>query len=112
MKKLLLLTCILYLSATLHAQSWNLTGNSGTNPSTNFIGTTDGKALVFRTSNLERLRVGKEGKVGIGLTNPQQGLDVNGNINIGSSFALFMENHRVLKIDSFRSGVYLGNGTE
>src|SRR6476646_5975910 len=107
MKKLLLLACIFYLSVMLHAQSWNLTGNSGTNPSTNFIGTTDSKALVFRTNNTERLRVGKEGKVGIGLTNPQQLLDVNGNINLGSGFALFMENHRVLKIDSFRSSIYL-----
>lgn len=30
---------------------WNLTGNSGTNPATNFIGTTDAQPLVFRTNN-------------------------------------------------------------
>ncbi|MGE0636215.1 MAG: tail fiber domain-containing protein [Bacteroidia bacterium] len=30
---------------------WGLTGNSGTNPGTNFIGTTDAKALVFKTNN-------------------------------------------------------------
>jgi trimeric autotransporter adhesin len=32
---------------------WNLTGNSGTNPSSQFIGTTDNNALNFRTNNLQ-----------------------------------------------------------
>lgn len=35
------------------AQSWSLTGNSGTNASTNFIGTTDSKPLTFRVNNLQ-----------------------------------------------------------
>ena len=30
---------------------WSLTGNSGTNPSTNFIGTTDNVPLIFKTNN-------------------------------------------------------------
>ncbi|MEJ5287325.1 MAG: tail fiber domain-containing protein [Bacteroidota bacterium] len=30
---------------------WSLTGNSGTNPSTNFIGTTDAKALQIKVNN-------------------------------------------------------------
>ena len=33
------------------AQTWNLTGNAGTNPSTNFIGTTDAQPLKFRVGN-------------------------------------------------------------
>jgi trimeric autotransporter adhesin len=32
--------------------SWNLTGNAGTNPSSNFIGTTDVQPLRFRVNNL------------------------------------------------------------
>ncbi len=32
--------------------NWALTGNAGTNPATNFIGTTDGHPLVFRVNNL------------------------------------------------------------
>jgi hypothetical protein len=32
--------------------SWLLTGNSGTNPSTNFIGTTDAQPLRFRVNNI------------------------------------------------------------
>lgn len=31
---------------------WTLTGNSGTNPSTQFIGTTDAKALAFKVNNI------------------------------------------------------------
>jgi hypothetical protein len=30
---------------------WSLTGNAGTNPTTNFIGTTDNVALMFRANN-------------------------------------------------------------
>ena len=33
------------------ANSWNLTGNAGTNATTNFIGTTDNVALNFRVNN-------------------------------------------------------------
>jgi hypothetical protein len=52
MKKLLTLLAILYCSAQfLHAQSWLLTGNAGTNSSNNFLGTTDSKALSFRVNN-------------------------------------------------------------
>ena len=36
--------------------NWSLLGNTGTNPATNFLGTTDGQDLVFRTANLERIR--------------------------------------------------------
>lgn len=34
------------------ANGWGLTGNSGTNPATNFIGTTDGQDLVFRRNSV------------------------------------------------------------
>ena len=37
--------------ATTAANSWSLTGNSGTNPANNFIGTTDAQDLRFRRAN-------------------------------------------------------------
>ncbi|NQY05339.1 MAG: hypothetical protein HRT68_03800 [Flavobacteriaceae bacterium] len=37
--------------------AWELTGNTGTNPNTNFLGTIDGQDLVIRTNNVETLRV-------------------------------------------------------
>ena len=42
---------------------WNLTGNSGTNPSNNFIGTTDSQSLEFRTNNLLKTRITTKGQI-------------------------------------------------
>jgi len=36
---------------------WGLTGNAGTNPGTNFIGTTDAQPFVVRTRNAQSLRI-------------------------------------------------------
>lgn len=35
--------------------SWSTSGNKGTDAATNFIGTTDNNALVFKTNNVERM---------------------------------------------------------
>jgi hypothetical protein len=44
---------------------WSLSGNSGTDPLTQFIGTVDAVDLVFRTQNVESMRINKGGKLGI-----------------------------------------------
>ena len=44
---------------------WLLLGNSGTNPTNNFIGTKDSVDWVIRTNNLERVRVYAGGNVGL-----------------------------------------------
>jgi hypothetical protein len=113
MKKYILSTAILLsvLSSASYAQSWSLTGNSGTNPTTNFIGTKDNQSLVFRTSNAERMRIASTGRVGIGIANPSQRLDVNGNINTLKGYGLYMENHRVLFVDSAKFNTFIGNRT-
>lgn len=36
-----------------NGSGWNLTGNSGTTPGTNFVGTTDDKPLIFKTNNIQ-----------------------------------------------------------
>jgi hypothetical protein len=43
---------------------WLLTGNAGTNPAGNFIGTTDNVDWVIRTNSTERIRVAAAGNVG------------------------------------------------
>ncbi len=45
---------------------WHITGNVGTSPATNFLGTTDNVDLVTRTNNTEKMRVNTAGQVGIG----------------------------------------------
>lgn len=54
---------------------WALTGNSGTIPGTNFLGTTDSQPIVFKTNNLERMRL-VFAKLGIGTSNPVARLSV------------------------------------
>ena len=39
------------------ASGWLLAGNAGTNPATNFLGTTDNQPLVLRTANAQSLRI-------------------------------------------------------
>lgn len=52
-------------NAAVAANAWTLNGNAGTNPSNNFLGTTDAQDLVFRTNNVERARIDQNGYVGV-----------------------------------------------
>jgi len=58
-----LLPFALLASALSFAQSWNLTGNSGIDSSTNFIGTTDSQPLVLKSNNIEGMRIKPNGDV-------------------------------------------------
>jgi hypothetical protein len=48
---LALLAIVFFTMKSVTAQSWLLTGNAGTNASSNFLGTTDGKPLSFRVND-------------------------------------------------------------
>jgi hypothetical protein len=56
--------------------AWDITGNSNTNPATNFLGTTDLKALSIRTNGKEAVHIDQTGKVAIGTASPQNALHV------------------------------------
>ena len=45
------------------ASGWSLSGNAGTNSTTNFIGTSDAQDLNFRTNNINRLRLSQSGQL-------------------------------------------------
>lgn len=64
--------------------NWGLTGNGGTNPAINFLGTTDYNDLVFKTNAAERMRITKNGWVGIGTSNPLAALHIKGQLVIDS----------------------------
>ncbi|MEQ1734037.1 MAG: phage tail protein [Bacteroidia bacterium] len=59
-----------------NALYWGLTGNSGTTPATNFVGTTDAQDFVTRTNSIERMRVTSAGNVGIGTNAPTAPLTI------------------------------------
>jgi hypothetical protein len=68
-------TAIILLFSMSSLAQWSLTGNAGTNPSTNFLGTTDNQKVIFKTNNLPRLSMGgsfgaNEGIVTIGDIDP------------------------------------------
>jgi hypothetical protein len=50
----------------LPASGWALGGNSGTVAGTNYIGTSDANELVFKTNNVEAMRMYTSGQIGIG----------------------------------------------
>jgi hypothetical protein len=67
------------------SSGWGLSGNSSITAS-NFIGTTDSKALSFKTNNTERLNIGTGGDIGIGTATPLAKLDVfNGHLAISNN---------------------------
>jgi hypothetical protein len=57
--------------------SWTTSGNSGTDPLTQFLGTTDAHDFIFKTNNAERMRIFSDGKMCIG-----------GNYNAGAPYPL------------------------
>lgn len=85
---LILLTLSLTFSATILAQNgngngqpnnqWKITGNDA--DTNNFIGTINLRDIKFKTNNVEHLRLTKEGKLGLGTSNPAAKLDVYGNV--------------------------------
>jgi hypothetical protein len=64
-------------SAGSATSGWALTGNAGTNPATNFIGTTDAQPFLVRTNNTEKLRIAANGNVGIGVAAPTAQLQLS-----------------------------------
>ncbi len=64
------------------ANTWKTTGNAGTTPGTNFLGTTDNTGLVVKTNNSEQMRVTSGGNMGIGTSTPASLLHVAGDLSV------------------------------
>ncbi len=60
---------------------WSTTGNNGTSPSINKVGTIDNQGFSLATNNTEKIRVSNTGNVGIGTNAPSTRLHI-----VGSSF--------------------------
>ena len=75
-------------SNIIDSTAWSLSGNTGTNPATNFLGTLDAQPLVLRTDNAERMRISSTGDVSIGTSVTPSGTRLNvsgGNIAVDAT---------------------------
>lgn len=108
--------------------AWNITGNSATNPTTHFIGTTDDSDLVFKRNNTPAGRIAAEGvslgfnalanditNNNIGLGTAALGLNTTGfnniavgknalNANIGNQMSIAIGNDALLYADNRTTG--------
>jgi len=81
-KKILLISGLLTFTAIgsyaqVISNSWGTTGNTGITTS-NFIGPTNCAPLIFKTRNIERMRLStNHSRLGIGLTNPSASLHIH-----------------------------------
>src|SRR5215469_15523515 len=72
--------------------SWELQGNSGTNPPDDFLGTTDEKPVVIKTNNHETVQINPDGAVGIGTTAPATKLHLAGSDASGYGATIQLQN--------------------
>ncbi|CAN5662727.1 hypothetical protein BH11BAC3_BH11BAC3_20870 [soil metagenome] len=57
--------------SSLTNDRWKLTGNTGTTPGTNFLGTLDNTDFIFKTNNIEAMRLtGPRRLLGLNVSNP------------------------------------------
>lgn len=88
------------------SSGWNLIGNAGTNPATNFIGTTDNANIVFRRNNVRAGLIGiNTVSLGVNALNPLStgvhnialgvsslSLNTTGGYNISIGFGTMLKN--------------------
>jgi hypothetical protein len=84
-----------------NGNSWSLLGNSGTNASTNFLGTTDNQPLIFKTNSTENVRISNVGYVGISTNNPLTSLQVNGGFSLSSTTVNLTADNQVITVGNF-----------
>src|SRR5690348_6294369 len=60
---------------TASSQNWLIAGNSNTT-GINFIGTKNPQPLIFKTNNIEFMRITKNSQLGIGIINPTYCLQI------------------------------------
>ena len=75
-------------------KAWMLDGNPNTNPSLDFLGTTDAQPIIIRTNNIERFRITSTGLVGINTSTPTAYLDIQTPNSGGPYLGAIISNNR------------------
>lgn len=87
---------IITISSDMYAQTnWSITGNGNIDASTNFLGTTNKKPIIFKTKNVERMRLLDNGNLGIGIADPKSSLQIVGNgvVTLSAHGLFLLGNH-------------------
>jgi hypothetical protein len=86
MKKIYTIVLLICSMRSVHAQSWNITGNSGLTTS-DFLGSTGHSDVIFKTSNKERGRIGATGFWRFGNVANNAKIDTSGKLTFGGNGA-------------------------
>ncbi len=89
------------------ATGWSVTGNSGTNSASNYLGTSDTASLKIKTNNQPRVTITGDGSVGINTTSPVAQLDVRSLKNSSNTVNGFT----AVATNSGTGGAYAGGFT-
>ncbi len=73
-----------WVSLQTGADGWEIYGNTLVYPVQEFFGTTDNQDVVFRTNNVERMRLDAQGELGVNVGTPSERLDVGGALRLHS----------------------------
>jgi len=98
------------INAQNQSTSWLLKGNSRISTS-DFLGTTDCKPIVFKTKGVERMRLSvDQALLGIGITTPQAALHLHYQVMDDFSLAYTLENNSFVQIELHNTtGVHIRN---
>jgi FG-GAP repeat len=77
-----------WIASSIVNATWDVKGNLMIDSTTDFIGTLSNQPIIFKTGNVERMKLNSngtfstQGSVGIGVTNPNDKLAVAGSVNV------------------------------
>ena len=69
--------------------SWNLAGNAGTTPGTDYLGTTDAKDLILKTNATQRMSINSTGTTKIGDGTNDLVIDPDGSVTLEGTATAF-----------------------
>src|SRR5215471_6324993 len=93
MKKFYISLLLAFCMQQVFSQNWSLTGNSGLT-SSNFLGTTDARDLIFKTNNVERGRLFSAGFWRFGSTVSYARIDTGGNLSFRGNGAYLVDGNK------------------